>query len=122
MRARLDARERSLQATRSGSNSKRASSRSGAIAVEAVARERTHAIADSEAALQAWEQRLRAEAERLLDERTEHGTASQDAFALMAELESGRRPRQRRETELQEAQARLQRRGDGDGDDRTAPP
>ena len=83
--------------------------------------ERTRAIGDSDAALQAWEQRLRSEAERLLDERTEHGTTSQDAFALMAELESRELDLAKRETELHESQARLQAVSDDtNGDDLTS--
>src|SRR5581483_1365759 len=44
-------------------------------------------LADREAALSAWEERVRAQAERVERERTGHGRASQEAFTLMAELE-----------------------------------
>jgi len=118
MRARLDARERSLQTTEERLDQQGRELEERRIAVEAALDERTHAIADSDAALQAWEQRLRSEAERLLDERAEHGTTSQDAFALMAELESRELDLAKRETELHEAQARLQAvSDDGNGDD-----
>jgi predicted nucleic acid-binding Zn-ribbon protein len=44
-------------------------------------------LANGEAALAAWEKRLREQAERLDRERAGHGQASQEAFALLAELE-----------------------------------
>src|SRR5207253_3159052 len=63
--------------------------------------------------LQAWEERLRVQAERLEREREGHGQASQDAFALLAELEARESGLARRESELLEAQARLQVDGAG---------
>jgi hypothetical protein len=65
-------------------------------------------ISDTEAALNAREARLTVEAERLALERTDHGHASQDAFALLAELEARETSISRREAEVQEAQSRLQ--------------
>jgi hypothetical protein len=44
-------------------------------------------LANGETALAAWEKRLREQAERLDRERAGHGQASQEAFALQAELE-----------------------------------
>jgi predicted nucleic acid-binding Zn-ribbon protein len=49
--------------------------------------ERENAIADKEASLAAWEERVQAQAERMDRERTGHSRASQEAFTLMAELE-----------------------------------
>jgi chromosome segregation ATPase len=108
VRARLDARERSLQATEERLTQQANELEERRVSVEASLDERAAAIADGEAALQAWEQRLRSEAERLLDERSEHGVTSQDAFALMAQLESRETDLAKRESELHEAQARLQ--------------
>jgi hypothetical protein len=48
---------------------------------------REQMLANGEAALAAWEKRLREQAERLDRERAGHGQASQEAFALLAELE-----------------------------------
>jgi chromosome segregation ATPase len=108
VRARLDARERSLQATEERLTQASTELEEHRVSVEAALDQRAHAIGDSDAALQAWEQRLRSEAERLLDERSEHGVTSQDAFALMAQLESRETDLAKRESELHEAQARLQ--------------
>jgi len=120
VRARLDARERSLQATEERLAHTASEVEERRVAVDAALDERTHSVADSESALQAWEQRLRSEAERLLDERSEHGVTSQDAFALMAELESRETDLANRETEVHEAQARLQAVSvDGNTDDLT---
>lgn len=44
-------------------------------------------LGDREAALSAWEERVRAQADRVERERAGHGRASQEAFTLMAELE-----------------------------------
>ena len=41
-------------------------------------------------------------------ERSDHGQASQDAFALLSELETREANMQRREAEMQEAQRQLQ--------------
>jgi chromosome segregation ATPase len=108
VRARLDARERSLQATEERLAQQASELEERRLSVDASLDERAGAVADGEAALQAWEQRLRSEAERLLDERSEHGVTSQDAFALMAQLESRETDLAKRESELHEAQARLQ--------------
>jgi chromosome segregation ATPase len=117
-RARLDARERSLQATEERLEQQGRELEEHRVATELALDERTRALAETEAALQTWEQRLRTEAERLLDERNEHGTTSQDAFALMAELESRELDLAKRETELHESQARLQAvSDDANGDD-----
>jgi chromosome segregation ATPase len=108
VRARLDARERSLQATEERLAQQASELEERRLSVDASLDERAGAVADGETALQAWEQRLRSEAERLLDERSEHGVTSQDAFALMAQLESRETDLAKRESELHEAQARLQ--------------
>ena len=78
------------------------------VAVERTLDERGLALAEQEASLKAWEIRLQSESERLQDERSEHGQTSQDAFALMAELEARDSSLRKREQELLEAQARLQ--------------
>jgi hypothetical protein len=48
---------------------------------------REQMLTNGEAALAAWEKRLREQSERLERERAGHGQASQEAFALLAELE-----------------------------------
>ena len=45
-------------------------------------------------------------------ERSDHGQASQDAFALLSELETREASMQRREAEIQEAQRQLQARSE----------
>ena len=62
------------------------------------ARERM--LTNGEGALAAWEARLREQSERLERERAGHGHASQEAFALLAELEQ-------REARLVEREGRL---------------
>src|SRR5439155_20016452 len=73
---------------------------------------RQEAIMREEARLEGWEERLRVNAERLERESTGQGQASQDAFALLAELE-------RREAELAQREAD-QGRGEGVGGARVA--
>ena len=70
--------------------------------------EQTLAAANAEVSLRAWEERLRVQEERLDRERQGHGQASQDAFALLAELEAREAGVVRRESELLDAQSRLQ--------------
>ena len=62
------------------------------------ARERM--LTNGEGALKAWEARLREQSERLERERAGHGNASQEAFALLAELEQ-------REARLGDRESRL---------------
>jgi hypothetical protein len=62
------------------------------------ARERM--LSNGETALAAWEKRLREQAERLDRERAGHGQASQEAFALLAELEQ-------REERVRELESKL---------------
>ena len=108
MRARLEARDQSLAANEARLTQEVAALEDQRAAVEATLDERARSVADGEAALQVWEQRLRAEAERMQDERTEHGVTSQDAFALMAELETRESALAKREAEVLDAQSRLQ--------------
>jgi hypothetical protein len=68
------------------------------------ARERM--LANGETALGAWEKRLREQAERLDRERAGHGQASQEAFALLAELEQREERLRELESKLLEAEAR----------------
>lgn len=68
------------------------------------ARERM--LANGEAALTAWDKRLREQAERLDRERSGHGQASQEAFALLAELEQREERVRDLESKLLEAEAR----------------
>jgi len=65
-------------------------------------------LADREAALAAWEERVRSQAERAERERTGHGRAAQEAFALMAELEQRENALKLREVELARAAAARQ--------------
>jgi DNA repair exonuclease SbcCD ATPase subunit len=62
-------------------------------------------LADREAALAAWEERVRTQADRAERERTGHGRAAQEAFALMAELERRENTLKLRETELAQSAA-----------------
>jgi hypothetical protein len=62
-------------------------------------------LADREAAVGAWEERVRSQAERAERERTGHGRAAQEAFALMAELEQRENALKLREVELARAAA-----------------
>jgi hypothetical protein len=62
-------------------------------------------LENGEAALAAWEKRLREQSERLDRERAGHGQASQDAFALLAELEQREQQVGRREQKLLLAEA-----------------
>src|SRR5207245_7445854 len=87
-------------------------------ALERTAEEQSRIAAEREAALGALEERLRVQAERVEREREGTGQASQDAFALLAELDAREQGLARRETELLEAQARLQ--VDGAGADAVA--
>lgn len=64
-------------------------------------------LANGESALAAWEQRLREQAERLDRERNGHSHASQEAFALLAELEQREQRVGDRESRLLEAEERL---------------
>jgi uncharacterized protein (DUF3084 family) len=57
--------------------------------------------------LKSWEARLREQAERLDRERNGHSHASQEAFALLAELEQREQRVGDRETKLLEAEERL---------------
>jgi len=66
---------------------------------------RTQMLANGEAALAAWEKRLREQSERLDRERAGHGQASQEAFALLAELEQREEQVGRREQKLLLAEA-----------------
>src|SRR5205823_3470912 len=69
------------------------------------ARESTRA--EREEAVEARDRRLADEAERLGRERAGHGQASQDAFALLAELDKREERLQQREQELAEREAAL---------------
>ena len=60
-------------------------------------------LADREASLAAWEERVRSQADRAERERAGHGRASQEAFALMAELERREDSLKLREAELAQA-------------------
>jgi chromosome segregation ATPase len=66
------------------------------------ARERM--LTNGEGALKAWEARLREQSERLERERAGHGNASQEAFALLAELEQREARLGERETRLLDAE------------------
>ena len=68
------------------------------------ARERM--LANGETALAAWEKRLREHSERLDRERAGHGQASQEAFALLAELEQREARVRELESKHLEAEAR----------------
>jgi hypothetical protein len=107
-KARLDTRESALRATEERLTHEAKELAERRTAIEAALDERMRVTAESETALQAWEQRLRAEGERLHDERSEHGVTSQDAFALMSELEARETTLATLEAELIEAQSRLQ--------------
>jgi DNA repair exonuclease SbcCD ATPase subunit len=107
-RARLDSRATSLQGTEERIAQEARDLRERQTAIEAALDDRMRVTAEGESALQAWEQRLRIEAERLQDERSEHGVTSQDAFALMSELEAREATLSKLEAELLEAQAHLQ--------------
>jgi hypothetical protein len=74
------------------------------------ARERM--LANGEAALAAWEKRLREQAERLDRERAGHGQASQEAFALLAELEQREEGVRALESKVLAAEARHDERSD----------
>jgi chromosome segregation ATPase len=61
-------------------------------------------LANGESALAAWEGRLREQSDRLERERAGHGHASQEAFALLAELEQREARVSDRETRLVDAE------------------
>jgi hypothetical protein len=61
---------------------------------------REQMLKNGETALAAWEKRLREQSERLERERAGHGQASQEAFALLAELEQREAHVGERETAL----------------------
>jgi chromosome segregation ATPase len=67
---------------------------------------REQMLANGEAALGAWEARLREQAERLERERNGHSHASQEAFALLAELEQREQRVSEREAKLFESEER----------------
>jgi hypothetical protein len=69
------------------------------------ARERM--LVNGEAALAAWEKRLREQSERLERERAGHGQASQEAFSLLAELEQREQSVRDREAKLVQAETKL---------------
>ncbi len=84
--------------------------RAEALATREAALERTgdaraQMLVNGEAALAAWEKRLREQSERMNRERAGHGHASQEAFALLAELEQREEQVGRRETQLLDAEA-----------------
>jgi chromosome segregation ATPase len=106
--ARVEAREESLAAA----ESRLADHTKLLAAVESELEKKTADLAlateNAEVSLSAWEERLRVQEERLDRERQGHGQASQDAFALLAELEAREAGVVRRESELLAAQSRLQ--------------
>ena len=65
---------------------------------------RESGVADREASLGAWEERVRAQADRVERERTGHGRASEEAFTLLAELELREEAIKLRETDLNRRQ------------------
>jgi hypothetical protein len=74
-------------------------------ALERTGDARAQMLVNGEAALAAWEKRLREQGERLDRERAGHGQASQEAFALLSELEQREEQVGRRETQLLMAEA-----------------
>jgi uncharacterized protein (DUF3084 family) len=64
-------------------------------------------LTNGENALTAWEARLREQAERLERERTGQGHASQEAFALLAELEQREARVAEREAKIFDAEVAL---------------
>jgi DNA repair exonuclease SbcCD ATPase subunit len=78
------------------------SQREATLTKKLEARERM--LTNGEGALAAWEARLREQSERLERERSGHGHASQEAFALLAELEQREARLGERETRLLDAE------------------
>jgi hypothetical protein len=110
-------RELSLQSIDSEVSRERArlQERSDALAArEATFERRNEArgrmLANSESALGAREKRLREQAERLERERAGHGNVSQEAFALLDELEQREQRIGERESKLLEAEAAFEER------------
>ena len=64
-------------------------------------------LVNGEAALAAWEKRLREQSERMDRERAGHGQASQEAFQLLAELEQREQRVHEREAKLLEDERKL---------------
>jgi myosin heavy subunit len=100
------------QATENDRSSARLEERIEAVVTrEAVADKRNDArdqmLRNGEAALAAREKRLREQGELLERERAGHGQASQEAFALLAELEQREARVSERETVLLEGEAKL---------------
>ncbi len=84
--------------------------RAEAVAAREEALERTgdaraQMLVNGETALAAWEKRLREQSDRLDRERAGHGQASQEAFALLSELEQREEQVGRREAQLLMAEA-----------------
>ena len=87
-RSKVEARERTLNDVTQTLERERRELDERAAAAEQALETRAAQITDTETALKTREARLDVEAERLALERTDHGQASQDAFALLAELEA----------------------------------
>ena len=64
-------------------------------------------LTNGETALKAWEARLREQSERLDRERNGHSHASQEAFALLAELEQREQRVGEREAKLLQGEERI---------------
>ena len=92
--------------------------RKAALALEL--EEHARGVAEREVALQAWDDRLRSQSGLMERESRESGQASQEAFALLSELETREANLSRREAELLDAQTRLQAASSDSGADELA--